>query len=462
MSIWKTLGIEPTSDTSVIRKAYAKKLRQHHPEEDPEGYQQLREAYDDALEQAKWHTEESLQDDDDSLEEESWEYETAEVDETPLSEQREDYDRLSDAAVFSGDDDADDLDDERTDWPAFGEDQDIAEFIQRVHALYSDFHSRIEPASWDELLNSDIVWDVERSEQLQNALLAYLEDHRYLPRSVWQRMDDMFHWSEKKDELLEEHSYSFIEYVMLQISGSAELGYDCLRNLPDSFEFDRYLELREDAMELMMIGRMDLAGRNLEEAHAMFAEDPDLKLLRGKHDERTGDAVSALACYEAALALRPDDLEAHWLTGMKQFEQGHTEEALKHFEIIREAEPDNADAANMARRCHNQLGDEESMARLVNLAGNMNNTHMATKVHVALELNRHNRGPLKFKKLIMRTILGMLSFFLLLFLRLNWLFLFFYAVLELLFDVPPAVTAVLGAILLWNAWKSFRVVTALK
>lgn len=47
-TIWKTLGIEPTTDESVIRRAYARELKRHRPDQDPQGYQQLREAFDAA------------------------------------------------------------------------------------------------------------------------------------------------------------------------------------------------------------------------------------------------------------------------------------------------------------------------------------------------------------------------------------------------------------------------------
>jgi hypothetical protein len=52
-TIWETLGIEPTTDESVIRRAYARELKQHRPDQDPQGYQQLREAFDAAKEYAK-------------------------------------------------------------------------------------------------------------------------------------------------------------------------------------------------------------------------------------------------------------------------------------------------------------------------------------------------------------------------------------------------------------------------
>jgi len=50
MSIWQELGIEPTANRGEIRRAYAKRLKDVHPEEDPEGFQRLREAYEQALE----------------------------------------------------------------------------------------------------------------------------------------------------------------------------------------------------------------------------------------------------------------------------------------------------------------------------------------------------------------------------------------------------------------------------
>lgn len=47
---WSMLGLEePTRDVSAIRRAYARKARECHPEEDPEGFLRLREAYQAAL-----------------------------------------------------------------------------------------------------------------------------------------------------------------------------------------------------------------------------------------------------------------------------------------------------------------------------------------------------------------------------------------------------------------------------
>ncbi|MHC6224494.1 molecular chaperone DnaJ [Pseudomonas sp. X10] len=53
MSCWIRLGIDPTHDLDAIRLAYRSQLPAHHPETDPQGFQALREAYEEALRHAR-------------------------------------------------------------------------------------------------------------------------------------------------------------------------------------------------------------------------------------------------------------------------------------------------------------------------------------------------------------------------------------------------------------------------
>ncbi len=49
MTPWEVLGLQPTSDRRAIKKAYAVRLKTTHPEDDPLGFQELRDAYEMAL-----------------------------------------------------------------------------------------------------------------------------------------------------------------------------------------------------------------------------------------------------------------------------------------------------------------------------------------------------------------------------------------------------------------------------
>lgn len=49
MNIWQELGIGPTTDVRRIRQAYAGRLKRVNPEDDAEGFQRLRAAYERAM-----------------------------------------------------------------------------------------------------------------------------------------------------------------------------------------------------------------------------------------------------------------------------------------------------------------------------------------------------------------------------------------------------------------------------
>lgn len=52
-NVWKLLQIEPTTDQALIKKAYAAQSRIYHPEENPEEFMRLREAYNLAIQWAE-------------------------------------------------------------------------------------------------------------------------------------------------------------------------------------------------------------------------------------------------------------------------------------------------------------------------------------------------------------------------------------------------------------------------
>lgn len=54
MSHWQALGLTPDADERGIKRAYARLLKIHRPDENPAEFQRLREAYEASLAEARW------------------------------------------------------------------------------------------------------------------------------------------------------------------------------------------------------------------------------------------------------------------------------------------------------------------------------------------------------------------------------------------------------------------------
>ncbi|SPW23140.1 Uncharacterised protein [Cronobacter sakazakii] len=65
MDAWTLLGLEPTKDKGALRRAWAKIVKQHRPDQDPQKYQQLREAYEAAQRYQAYDDEEEGEEADD-------------------------------------------------------------------------------------------------------------------------------------------------------------------------------------------------------------------------------------------------------------------------------------------------------------------------------------------------------------------------------------------------------------
>ncbi len=152
--IWMILGIEPTKDKKEITAAYRAKLSDTNPEDKPEEFKKLRNAYEEALKYAE-------QADDDSKETGS---------------------RL---------------------------------FEQQLNTLYEDFEKRNDPECWKELLKGDFCTGVDTGMIAEESLLRYFMDRYFITHKVWLVLNEQFDWLNRREELYETYPREFIDRVVV-------------------------------------------------------------------------------------------------------------------------------------------------------------------------------------------------------------------------------------------------------
>ena len=201
---FKILGIEPTKNQELIRKAYRSLLHQVNPEDDPVGFQRLREAYEEASRYAK-------------TKEETVEKEKTETE----------------------------------------------RFIDRCLELYEDFYRRIVLDEWETLFESDICYDLEMEEEVRKTFLVFLMEHFHLPTEVWKLIDRTFQISNNRKELLEWFPEPFVDFLFQAVQYEGVLNYELFEGMDDE-DFDGYIEIYQRLRQYTDLGMVEQAEKELD------------------------------------------------------------------------------------------------------------------------------------------------------------------------------------------------------
>lgn len=450
MNFWQILGIEPTGDKSAIKRAYAKLLKVHHPEDDPQGYQKLREAFDRAMKAA-------IEEEQKKGKEHHYEYKDEIEDEIK--------DEIEIDGVAAGGDINEEIRYRSTyRWIDVAPHQALNEvqlFFRQMRELYCDFTRRIDPQEWNALMADDFLWKVEYQEERLNVLMLFLEKHQNLPHEVWKILDRSFHLVEDKEYLLEIYDEPWIEFLIRQIYGTTALDYECFANRELHFDIEHYLTLRQQAQAMLMEDRTEAAADVLAEAHQLFQDDPDLQLMRAKYLRKVGNKEEALASLDNLLALKPKDYEAHLLRAQIYYEEQMYDEAIRECELLREYHGLDKDIWSVSLASKLELGRLEEIWR-ENAETQVNSTgyvHFLFDASLGQSLwNKHlfSQKYNPYYKLSKKNAIKFFSFTCgVIFLRLSWLYLIVFWAVQLLFH-PPGFMILLYFILGVSAWKTLR------
>jgi hypothetical protein len=215
MDFWAVLDLQSTTDIPTIKKAYAAKLKIHHPEDDPEGFQRVRLAYENALKFAQYNKRMIII--------------AASGQQGQLF--RESSDCSQDLVHIS---------------PSIALNRDIQstkeeiinEFIGRVKTLYTDPNLKNDLTQWKHILEDEKYWNLEIKKSLNVCLLNFLANPDVEPRErlspyqrdsqyrisknallpeVWELFNDFFFWTEQERELYKIFPQEFLDFVWEKI-----------------------------------------------------------------------------------------------------------------------------------------------------------------------------------------------------------------------------------------------------
>lgn len=290
---WQILGLEPTKDKSAITNAYRQKLRQTNPEDKPEEFKALRSAYEEAMAYAN--------------------DQAGEQEKSPI-----------------------DL------WIA-----DIAQ-------LYENFQARIDPECWRAQLQKPICMALDTRAAAEEALLLFLLEHYYLPKSVWQLLEDTFSFSLRTEELNELWPREFVHNMLLMGPKlDPVLPYELFHPGRDGSSCDFY---RKVFMEAIHTPAEQLAPL-LSKIDGMLERHPYGILLFYRYESSRLEAVwerdhsHYMEDFRKAIHAFPEDsfLPLHFAE--IRYELGDIREAMQMLDRVQELEPDSKQAGLLRVMC---------------------------------------------------------------------------------------------------------------
>lgn len=270
--VFRILELHELKNEREIKTAYMKKLKTTNPEDDPEGFRKLREAYEQAL---------------------------ALLRESEEEEQEEDK-------------------------------TELALWIDRVDAVYRDFESRGDGDAWKRILDDSVCQSLDSSLDARDAMLQYLLSHFYLPREIWQCLDREFQFLDDYEELKERYPADFLDYVRHYLENDYFIDFKKIRLRDDSvrradINVDGYIRACLEVKGLCDQEEFAQAEKKMEELAAYGVwyplEDVErMRLLeaRGelKEAERLADILAA-ACPKDGYAI-PKAANVKWNAGDKE------------------------------------------------------------------------------------------------------------------------------------------------
>ncbi|GMK43620.1 hypothetical protein PghCCS26_07470 [Paenibacillus glycanilyticus] len=296
MRFFEVLRLEPTTDQTAIKRAYTRLVKMYPPETHQTEFQELREAYEQAV-----------------------------------------------AYSQSGGAESD------------GPDDPLFQFNSQVEKLYADYSARINANNWKLLLESEICHHLDTSEEASRIVLDFFADHYYLPHAVWAACNEQFGWDKKREKLLEGYTEGFVDYLMGRIKRDNFFRYDKLLHCENGQQ-DIFISHYFEGMNTLEQFDYYTALQAMNKAQEIDPGHPDLLILKAKYDMAVGRLGPALDQLTGLTRQDRHDYYATYYRSVLLYRMGHYEEAYSGYQSILPSRPEATDVLFSLGKCAVSIG----------------------------------------------------------------------------------------------------------
>ncbi len=295
------LGISQGKDEKAIKGAYRERLKSVNPEDDAEGFKELRSAYETALEYAG-----------------SGEEEQEKAEDTSPEGQ----------------------------WEA------------RLKKVYGCLPDRLNLEKWKELMEDELCISLDSGEECKNRLLTFLMDHFRLTTEVWKYFDKVWNFTESAKELYESYPGNFVDFLLNVCREGSWFPMEVFEG-PDDGDYDLYINLYFELDNALTEGDRDRAEALMSQITGLPISHPYGELDQARLLAEKGEKEKARALTEKACQILPEDNRVYYVSGLVFWELGDKELAAQKFQELLKDNPHNFTANKMLGKYWMEKGNLE-------------------------------------------------------------------------------------------------------
>lgn len=276
--IFSILELEITKDENQIKDAYRKILVRVNPEDDPEGFKQLRQAYEEAIQYAR----------------------------------REEKENIADTSP-------------------------VGIWIGKVEQTYCCLSTRMDLNLWKQLFSEDLCQNLDTSVEARDGLLSFLSEHFRLKNNIWRLINDTFLIKEEKEELIEKFPENFINFVLRHCEEEDEDDFPFeLFEGEDNGDYDKFLYEYAEIARNIDEEQWEEAQKCLNNIQSLSIHHPllDLEVVRykqgcGNEKEAVDQIRGLLLKYSSSLRMLALGADILWKAGEIEEAAGYFEQAVE-------------------------------------------------------------------------------------------------------------------------------------